>query len=88
LAAEFDDDGAFEPWSTVHIDHVTRLPKTSRGNQHIVTATCRMTHATVFVPVKTLSAGIGRRAPAERVLDPRLPRKLVADRSTSWRNQL
>ena len=28
LTAEFDDDGPFEPWSTVHIDHGTRLPTT------------------------------------------------------------
>ena len=29
LMTEFQDDAQFEPWTTIHIDNVTRLPKTS-----------------------------------------------------------
>src|SRR5689334_19352830 len=42
----FDDGELFEPWTVVHIDHVTNLPMTTQGCKHVLTATCRMTHAT------------------------------------------
>jgi hypothetical protein len=85
----FDEDLATEPWTVIHIDHVTALPTTTRGNKHILTATCRLTHGTIFIPVKTLTAAEAADALTDQVLLVRgFPLKIVADRSSSWCNAL
>ena len=86
----FDEDEApSEPWQVVHIDHVVNLPTTTRGNKHILSATCRLTRATLFIPVKSLSATDTADALINGVfLVKGFLKKLVADKSTSWRNDL
>eukprot|EP00474_Spongospora_subterranea_P005253 CRZ05711.1 hypothetical protein [Spongospora subterranea] len=84
-----DDDAPREPWAVVHIDHVVSLPTTSRGYKHVLSATCRFTHATIFIPVKSLSSTETAEALINGIfLTKGFPKKLVADRSSSWRNEL
>ncbi|CEP03957.1 hypothetical protein PBRA_009537 [Plasmodiophora brassicae] len=90
LRQEFDeDDVPFLPWYSVHVDHVVDLPRTSRGNEHVLTVTCRMCHATLFLPVRRYTAVETAETLIRHVfLQKGFPMKMTADRSRSWRNDL
>ena len=52
----FDPEGEYELWQVIHIDLVENFPSTSTGFRHLLSTTCRLTHATRFLPVKTKTA--------------------------------
>ena len=55
LMEAYDPQLCTDPWRVVYINHITKLPKTSRGNTAILVLIYAATHFALFFAVRSLS---------------------------------
>lgn len=77
------------PWIDIHVDHVGPFERSRRGHfLHCLSATCRVTRATVFIPTKGTTAAETARALMTLWLRKGFPMKVTTDRGSAFKNEL
>ena len=78
-----------EPWSSIHLDLITSLPKTIRGHQHILVVKCASTDDVEIIPLRFRNKREVTQAYYDHVICRHgAPKFLITDRGTENLNDM